>query len=831
MSDVNQPLNIDMGGVIRNAFGEHSLFGVNRNLFQGTDASTVFRNYYGETLFSEDTFYIIAGSDSGLLYQYIKAQGVPQGSRYLFVELSQVLTILHDIDDPEPGLSVTDEENWQERANDMDLMDYAIQERLVLRRSLGVVHGHCSAYSPFWRNIQEAYTTFIDSQHIALNGQAFTVRQIENLSENQVPAICLRESFIEKTAVVLAGGPSLSEVLPWVLQHRENLLVIAVSRISHSLLEAGIQPDIIVSVDPYPIILYVSRDMLEFQDDALLVSEYHLSSNLLSSWGGKKAYVGKRYPWLTSLEPDNLPQSPGSTVTNTAVAIAMETGVAQIVLGGVDFCFSQEGYTHASGSAEHALGPRPTYGNKRVMTNSGKMADSHYAFMESANSMGQQATIAAERGCLFINPAADAMRLPNVEHLPLEIIEIEPLERPAQETITAWLPTMDANTRSHYYQENLKEVDRVLEELRHLKEHSGKALKYNKALYNEDEEAIARATVKLDRIEKQFKTKYAETNTFMNHFGIRRLIPIIRHNERHKDDRAGNNTLYFQAMVDTSTELIEILQRARRRILCRLEEEMPQPDMQNLFAQWREDHQSGRAIQWAHHHTDIVNQLPTTSQKELQGFKDSFADYVEKLGQLYLKGIEKGLNLDGLNARARESFQCKDTDSLQRLLDGLNKHREPKQAELYIPLVEGYLAELRDESEVAIDAYQAIPEGPAHIDALMRLFALHTQSNNLAASVDILRILSQISPTYIPMYADLLQATGDVETAVNIYTEYLLENPDDLDSMMKLGKIFHQHDEMAGVEWTMNYILGKDPDNETAKAMLRSLQQPQTSRE
>ena len=73
------------------------------------------------------------------------------------------------------------------------------------------------------------------------------------------------------------------------------------------------------------------------------------------------------------------------------------------------------------------------------------------------------------------------------------------------------------------------------------------------------------------------------------------------------------------------------------------------------------------------------------------------------------------------------------------------------------------------------------------------------------------------------MYADLLYSTGDVDTAVEIYTEYLLANPEDLDTMMKLGKLFQQCGSVEGVEWTMGYILGKDPHNQTAQQILNEM--------
>ena len=73
------------------------------------------------------------------------------------------------------------------------------------------------------------------------------------------------------------------------------------------------------------------------------------------------------------------------------------------------------------------------------------------------------------------------------------------------------------------------------------------------------------------------------------------------------------------------------------------------------------------------------------------------------------------------------------------------------------------------------------------------------------------------------MYADLLQATGDINASVETYTEYLLANPDDLNSMMKLGKIFLQEQALDGVAWAMSYILDKEPNNQEARQILNEI--------
>jgi len=816
----------NLGGVVSNAFGEHYLFAINRNAFQSSDASTVFRSYFGDTLFKENTFYVVAGTDSGLLYQYIKVKGVPKGSRYLFIELPPVLEHLLEMQGPENEIVISTPQNWEETGIDnMDMLDYAVQGQLVLIRSLGVVHGHYADYQPFWQKLREDFDLILETYRSGINNRQFTLVQLENLTENQTSAICLKDSFKGKTAVLLAGGPSLDDLLPWVREHRKNLLVISVSRISHSLLKAGIQPDICVSVDPYPINLKVSREMLEFQDGTLLVNEFHLCSSLLSSWGGKKVYTGQRYPWSTPLEPENLPACLGSTVTNTALTIAVETGVTQLVLGGADFCFSQKGYTHATGSVEHTLGPRPMNGDKRVETNSGKMADTRPPFLNSARTIDQQAAEAHERGCRVINPAPDAMRLPHVEHITVEEIQLESLERPAREIIAARLPSVEKGAQTRFYHEALGELDRVLADLRTIKSKSVKALDYTRKILDKKEK-ISRFDYhdKVDSIEKQLAGKYTSTATFIKQFGLPRFVLLLRKDEESLENIAESDRLYFQAYVDTINELKDIMGRSRARILSRLEEEKPKPNIQQLIDQWRRDKQPGRAIQWAQHHADYVNQLPEAEQQALRDFQGTFEDSIIQLDREYQKSIEREAKLDGLNARAREYYRSRDEEGLQRLRSSLENHCD---AELYTSLLDGYLAELHDDATTAIAAYQKVSAGPSHIDAQMRLFALHTSNHDFDSALETLKTLSGTSPVYTPMYADMLNATGNVERAVEIYTDFLLDNPEDLNSVMKLGMIYQQHGASGGVEWAMNYILSKDPGNQAAKAMLSSLDHTQ----
>ena len=509
MSENDNPQHTDtgLGSFAHNTFGERYLFAINRNVFENADASTVFRSHFGDSLLKQDTFYIIAGTDSGLLYQYIKTQGIPKGSRYLFVELPQVLVLLEDIDGS-MGLAVTTGENWLEQAKNMGAQNYAVQDRLILTRSLGMVHSHYKGYPLFWSQLKESFDAYCYAQKMVRSNYYFIISRIINLTENQTPAIYLKNTFKGKTAVLLAGGPSLDELLPWVKQHRSNLLVIAISRISHSLIKAGIQPDICVSIDPQPINLCISHDMLEFQNGTLLVTKNHVNPSLLSSWGGQRMFIGPRYPWTTSLEPENLPEYDGTTVTDSAFGLAVEIGVTQIILGGADFCFNQEGYTHASGTTEHGIGPRLNNSVATVETNNGMMADTIHGYQASAISIDLQAQNAIDLGCRTINPAPGAMRLPHVEHHSLDAIQIEPLEKPAHDTLTDCTPPADSSCLPRIYKEILGEVDRILKEVKAIKELSNKALIYNRKLFSKEESGAGfHNKEKLERIDEQFNKK------------------------------------------------------------------------------------------------------------------------------------------------------------------------------------------------------------------------------------------------------------------------------------------------------------------------------------
>ena len=78
--------------MLTNGFGEHYFEALNGATFQNTAAAEVFQQNFQDVLFQEAKFYIIIGTDSGLLPQYIQQHGPAKRSIYLFIELDDWLT-------------------------------------------------------------------------------------------------------------------------------------------------------------------------------------------------------------------------------------------------------------------------------------------------------------------------------------------------------------------------------------------------------------------------------------------------------------------------------------------------------------------------------------------------------------------------------------------------------------------------------------------------------------------------------------------------------------------------------------------------------------------
>ena len=154
------------------------------------------------------------------------------------------------------------------------------------------------------------------------------------------------------------------------------------------------------------------------------------------------------------------------------------------------------------------------------------------------------------------------------------------------------------------------------------------------------------------------------------------------------------------------------------------------------------------------------------------------------------------------------------------------------EARLYGLLAQGYLAELVSEPDVALGAYQQIidqDETPVLEDALIRIATLSLAREHVDDARMAYQCLIGISPSYLPQYAELLRAAGDMAQALEIYAEYVEQFPEDIPTIVRLADLYRQLDSPEAVREMCQYLLTLDPENDAAKHMLRELDEADPS--
>ncbi len=157
----------------------------------------------------------------------------------------------------------------------------------------------------------------------------------------------------EVPAIVVAAGPSLGSNIEDLKRAKGKSYVFVVDRILDYILDQGVEPDFIVTVDPIkPVEYFTKRTDLSIP----LICKLESNWEVLEQHKGRKIisscdyYIAKMY--------SELGQSPiaidtGNSVATVAFSTCMMLGFKKIILVGQDLAYDGE-LTHAGGIAEKA---------------------------------------------------------------------------------------------------------------------------------------------------------------------------------------------------------------------------------------------------------------------------------------------------------------------------------------------------------------------------------------------------------------------------------------------------------------------------------------------
>ncbi|MCK4623380.1 MAG: motility associated factor glycosyltransferase family protein [Desulfuromonadales bacterium] len=822
---------IGVGPFLVNSFGDRYLYEVNGSAFDKVGSEISFSKHFGKDLFEKNSLYVIAGSDSGLLPQYLVKQGLPEGSYYIFIELPAVIDRLKEII-PERGfhkkIIMATADEWLLRAKEIEFQNFVYLGNLKFSLSFAATDGHYSDYLELSNHLQEELEKIRWGLNAELGAELFHQRQLENLPENRLSAVHLHGTFNGKTAIVLAGGPSLDAVLPWVIENRHCFVVIAVSRIARRLLEVDISPDIIVSVDPNQISFDISKEMLKLWERTIFVNKYHVVSTLLGQWCGRCLFLGPRVPWESSLN-ENTIDSPGPTVTNSAIDLAVKMGFAQVLLAGVDLCYSRDGYTHAQGSNERQVGPQLGEGLMWVETNGGGMAETTPDLHFAAAQIGAQAVRAKQQYCRIVNLSEGATKMNEVEYASLAEVKLDLMPRSDCQIILEMLSPDTVDERVNYYQTALSELIRAENAFREIKKLSNAALKANDAFFGKRDggKGKHKYKVKMDRIEKKLKNDFPAFSTLVKKFGIRGFLKLTQ-GDRDRDwdqndvERLGR--VYYEAYRDSAGRLLEMVGNAAERLRVRLEEEQEQPDFQRLIEHWKKDLQPGRCIVWKNNHPR--HSIPEEYVEQFTTLEREFDETLLLQETAHLKRTRSWSQLGRVRGKLMVMYKQNQTENLCHLVNNLTQ-LDGAEALSLACLGRGYLAELENEPDRALAEYQQlldVQEGEQNLsileDALRRLLRLSLQGEDYANARLVAECLAGISVIYLPYYADLLWLLDEKRSALDAYTDYLEKVPNDHAVMIKLGRYYLKLGLLDGARMMFEVVIEQDSSNAAAKILL-----------
>ena len=221
---------------------------------------------------------------------------------------------------------------------------------------------------PAYRNI---YTSFVDhcihriqqkrerktvnSATLRRFGKLWLRNTLRNISHYSygIPIQELFGRFAGIPAILLGAGPSLDELLPWVLEVQNHCLIMAVDTALRPALTKGLRVDFTMILEPQ----YWNTRHLDFvhDPDVLVVTEISTHPRAYQTFKYPPLLAGSTYPLGTYLEQGYFARlGAGGSVATSAWDFLNRLGVSEIYLVGIDLAFPNL-HTHAAGSLSEQL--------------------------------------------------------------------------------------------------------------------------------------------------------------------------------------------------------------------------------------------------------------------------------------------------------------------------------------------------------------------------------------------------------------------------------------------------------------------------------------------
>ncbi|MFV0341942.1 MAG: motility associated factor glycosyltransferase family protein [Anaerocolumna sp.] len=207
----------------------------------------------------------------------------------------------------------------------------------------------------FWKEVKQAFIHARTNINTIIRfGESEIKNSINNLKYiNESATIWELKEVIPKdsTAIIVSAGPSVASQIDDLKKAKGKAVIFAVDRVLDYLLDSGVVPDFVVTVDPMKETKYFSKrddvsvPLIYFGDSNSDILDMHKGKKIISNCG---EYLVSAYTKMDKLPPVTLLSPSVATVTFTN---CIDLGFKHIVLVGQDLAFS-ETFTHVGGVEE-----------------------------------------------------------------------------------------------------------------------------------------------------------------------------------------------------------------------------------------------------------------------------------------------------------------------------------------------------------------------------------------------------------------------------------------------------------------------------------------------
>jgi hypothetical protein len=207
----------------------------------------------------------------------------------------------------------------------------------------------------YWNELKDNFyhvRTSINTEIVF--GERYVINTLYNtrfIRESSLLRDLKKDIQTDLPVIIVAAGPSLKRNMEDLKRAKGKAYIIVVDRILDYVLDEGLEPDFIVTVDPIkPVEYFTKRDDVKIP----LLCELLANWEVLDRHKGKKIiysctpYMAKMYQHLDRKPPL---LDTGASVATTAFSICVQLGFKRIVLVGQDLAYDGE-ITHAGGVAE-----------------------------------------------------------------------------------------------------------------------------------------------------------------------------------------------------------------------------------------------------------------------------------------------------------------------------------------------------------------------------------------------------------------------------------------------------------------------------------------------